>query len=148
MRFVLLAWLAGSLTCVSTYGWGCDSLIRGLVGAEALSASKEGQVLINLGRGPLVDEAALLQALSSPGGRLRGAALDVFDQEPLPPDHPLWKLPNVLLSPHNAVRTTSTHSLTHPTCVRWPACLPACRGTDRSLACLPVCWLVCGCVCC
>lgn len=119
---MLLAWLAGWLVCLCMVGvW---IIIRGLVGAEALSASKEGQVLINLGRGPLVDEAALLQALSSPGGRLRGAALDVFDREPLPPDHPLWSLPNVLLSPHNAVRTTSTHPLTHPTYACLPACLP------------------------
>jgi phosphoglycerate dehydrogenase-like enzyme len=72
-----------------------------MVNAAALACAKPGQVLINLGRGPLIEEAALVEALES--GRLRGAALDVFDKEPLPSDHVLWKMPNVLLSPHNAV---------------------------------------------
>jgi len=61
---------------------------------------KPGAVLVNVGRGGLVDEAALVEALRE--GRLRGAALDTFALEPLPPESPLWGLPNVLLSPHVA----------------------------------------------
>jgi phosphoglycerate dehydrogenase-like enzyme len=54
--------------------------------------------LINIGRGPLVDGEALLEALSEK--RIGGAILDVFDEEPLPADHPLWKLENVVITPH------------------------------------------------
>ncbi|GMI55623.1 hypothetical protein ScalyP_jg9074 [Parmales sp. scaly parma] len=72
---------------------------RNLINEEALSHAKSNCVLINLGRGPIVDEAALIKALQS--GQLKGAALDVFDVEPLPPSNPLWSLPNVFLSPHN-----------------------------------------------
>lgn len=71
---------------------------RGLVGARAIAAMKPSAVLVNVGRGPAVDEAALVAALQA--GRIRGAALDVFDQEPLAAAHPLWGLDNVLLSPH------------------------------------------------
>jgi phosphoglycerate dehydrogenase-like enzyme len=73
---------------------------RGLVGREAIAAMKTTAVLINVGRGPVVDEAALVEALEQ--GRIRGAALDVFETEPLRPESPLWRLPNVLLSPHCA----------------------------------------------
>ena len=76
---------------------------RGMVSAEAFQHVKEGSVFINLGRGPVVDEAALIQSLES--GRLKGAALDVFSQEPLPPDNKLWELENVLISPHNMDKT-------------------------------------------
>jgi phosphoglycerate dehydrogenase-like enzyme len=72
---------------------------KGMVGEAALSAAKEGSVLINLGRGPIVDEKAMIGALES--GKLRGLALDVFDVEPLPKGNKLWELDNVLLSPHN-----------------------------------------------
>jgi phosphoglycerate dehydrogenase-like enzyme len=57
-------------------------------------------ILVNVGRGGVVDEEALVQALE--GGRLARAALDVFSTEPLPQDSPLWRLPNVLVSPHTA----------------------------------------------
>lgn len=70
---------------------------RGIVGEPELSALRPGAWLINIARGPLVDEAALLKALD---GHLGGASLDVFDQEPLPEDHPLWTKPNVVLTPH------------------------------------------------
>jgi phosphoglycerate dehydrogenase-like enzyme len=76
---------------------------RGLVGRTAIEAMKPGAVLVNVGRGPVVDEAALLQALRA--GRLRGAALDVFETEPLPAGHPFYSLDNVLLSPHCADNT-------------------------------------------
>jgi phosphoglycerate dehydrogenase-like enzyme len=56
--------------------------------------------LINVGRGPLVDEMALLQALRD--GKIRGAALDVFEEEPLPADSPLWDRENILITPHTA----------------------------------------------
>ncbi|WP_158809823.1 D-2-hydroxyacid dehydrogenase family protein [Beijerinckia sp. L45] len=70
---------------------------RGIVGASELAAMKQGAVLINTSRGPLVDEAALLATLKS--GRIT-AALDVFGQEPLPADHPLRSAPNTVLTPH------------------------------------------------
>ncbi len=76
---------------------------RGIVGAAELRAMKPAAVLINLGRGPLVDEAALIAALGE--RRIGGAALDVFDQEPLPAGHPFYALDNVLLSPHCADHT-------------------------------------------
>ncbi len=64
-------------------------------------------VFINVGRGRTVDEEALIDALRE--RRIRGAALDVFETEPLPPDSPLWQLDNVLLSPHSADRTSDSH---------------------------------------
>jgi phosphoglycerate dehydrogenase-like enzyme len=69
---------------------------RGMVSADAFQAVKEGAVFINLGRGPVVDEQALIEALK-PTGRLLGAALDVFAEEPLPVTSELWELPNVLI---------------------------------------------------
>lgn len=78
---------------------------RGMVNADAFKASKKNQVFINLGRGPVVDEDALVEALQN--GTLRGAALDVFATEPLPTEHPLWDLDNVLVSPHNMDRTAT-----------------------------------------
>jgi phosphoglycerate dehydrogenase-like enzyme len=73
---------------------------RGMVGEAEFSAMRPDGVIVNVGRGPVIDEAALLGALRE--RRIRGAALDVFDQEPLSPDHPFWDLDNVLLSPHCA----------------------------------------------
>lgn len=71
---------------------------RGLVGAAELAAMKPTALLVNTSRGPIVDEAALITALRE--GAIAGAALDVFDTEPLPRDHPLRTLPNVLATPH------------------------------------------------
>ncbi len=71
---------------------------RGIVGARELSLMKPTALLINTSRGPLVDEAALAQALRE--GRLAGAGVDVFSQEPIPPEHPLLDAPNTVLSPH------------------------------------------------
>mmetsp|Transcript_22535 Transcript_22535/g.31605 ORF Transcript_22535/g.31605 Transcript_22535/m.31605 type:complete len:410 (-) Transcript_22535:60-1289(-) len=78
---------------------------RGMVNADAFKAVKENAVFINLGRGPVVDEKALIEALKT--GRLRGAALDVFIEEPLPPESEFWDVSNVLISPHNMDQTGS-----------------------------------------
>jgi glyoxylate reductase len=77
-----------------------------LVDAAFLAAMKETAILVNVGRGGLVDEAALVAALRA--GRPGGAALDVFEREPLPPDHPLLRLPNVVLVPHIGSATVAT----------------------------------------
>lgn len=79
------------------------SVTRGAIGRDVLTALPRGAILVNLSRGGLLDEAALLERLE--GGALRGAALDVFAQEPLPPDHPFWRHPRVLVSPHAAAVT-------------------------------------------
>jgi len=71
---------------------------RGLIGQAELAAMKPTALLVNTSRGPIVDEAALIEAVRSRS--IAGAALDVFDTEPLPPGHPLRTLPNVLATPH------------------------------------------------
>jgi len=73
---------------------------RGMIGAKQIAAMKPTGVLINVGRGAVVDEPALVDALEN--GKIRGAALDVFAAEPLPPGHPFYRMENVLLSPHTA----------------------------------------------
>ena len=102
--------------------YGCDSLAemlsecdyvvvslplteqtRGLIGDAQLAVMKKDAVLINVGRGRTVDERALIKALSE--NRIRGAGLDVFDEEPLPQGHPFYSMENVLLSPHCADHT-------------------------------------------
>ena len=70
---------------------------RGLIGAADLARMKPGAILVNTSRGPIVDEAALLDAVCA---RRIVAALDVFDREPLPPDHPLRSAPNTVMTPH------------------------------------------------
>ena len=76
---------------------------RGLVGAEVLAALRPGAVVVNVGRGAVIDEPALVAALRN--GHLAGACLDVFAREPLPADSPLWELGNVIVCPHVAART-------------------------------------------
>lgn len=73
---------------------------EGLFDAASFAAIKRGAILVNIARGKIVDTAALLEALHS--GQLAGACLDVTEPEPLPADHPLWKEPNVLITPHVA----------------------------------------------
>lgn len=72
----------------------------GMIGAAEIAQMKPGALLVGISRGRIIDEAALIAALKS--GHLRGAALDVFAQEPLPPDSELWDMPNVLITPHAA----------------------------------------------
>lgn len=85
----------------------CDFLVllipyspntQGIVSAQVLEAMKPTSFLINLARGGIVDEEALIEALQK--GRIAGAALDVFHKEPLPKDHPLWDMKNVIITPH------------------------------------------------
>ncbi|MFZ6031055.1 MAG: D-2-hydroxyacid dehydrogenase [Chloroflexota bacterium] len=85
----------------------CDAVVvtvpltaetRGLIGSKALAALKSTAFLVDVSRGGVIDHAALMAALSEQ--RIAGAALDVFPEEPLPSDSPLWKMPNVLISPH------------------------------------------------
>lgn len=80
---------------------------RGLMSRERLAAMRPDAVLVNIGRGALVDQSALFDLLRA--RRIRGAALDVFEIEPLPADDPLWQLDNVLLSPHSADQTADSH---------------------------------------
>lgn len=91
---------------------GCDfvsvhtPLVRetkGLIGRKQLAVMKSTACVISTARGGVIDEDALINALQN--GLIRGAGLDVFDEEPLPPDHPLTKLENVILSPHSAALT-------------------------------------------
>jgi len=76
---------------------------RGVLGARELGLMRPGAILVNTSRGPLVDEAALLEALEA---KRIFAALDVYDEEPLPPDHPIRTAPNTILSPHLGFSTS------------------------------------------
>jgi phosphoglycerate dehydrogenase-like enzyme len=81
---------------------------EGLIDEPALGALKRGAVFVNIGRGVLVDEAALLAALRD--GQVGFAALDVFQEEPLPPASPFWDMPNVLINPHSASTVSSENA--------------------------------------
>jgi len=83
-------------------------LTERLIDATAFHAMRDGAYFINIGRGATVDEPALIEALQS--GKLSGAALDVFAEEPLPADSPLWDLPNVVVSPHSASTSDKENS--------------------------------------
>ena len=78
---------------------------KGLLSTAEFNAMKREAIVMNVGRGPVVDETALIEALRS--GRIRGAVLDVFETEPLPPDSPLWDMENVLISAHCVDHTHS-----------------------------------------
>jgi phosphoglycerate dehydrogenase-like enzyme len=94
----------------------CDAIVlalpladetRGLVNADVLSAAKPGSWFVNIARGEIVDEAALVEALRD--GPLAGAGLDVFATEPLPEESPLWSLPNVIVTPHSSGTNRGNH---------------------------------------
>ena len=94
----------------------CDFLVittpltpqtRHLINEEVLRSMKKTAILINVARGAVVDEAALISALAA--GQIGGAALDVFEEEPLPPSSPLWNLNNVIISPHVAGSSAHYH---------------------------------------
>jgi phosphoglycerate dehydrogenase-like enzyme len=94
----------------------CDFLVlimpgtaqtRHLINADVLKAMKKTAVLVNVGRGSVVDEAELISALAA--GRIAGAALDVFEEEPLPSTSPLWNFSNVILSPHISGNSARYH---------------------------------------
>jgi phosphoglycerate dehydrogenase-like enzyme len=76
---------------------------RHMIGEAEFAAMQPSAVVINVGRGPVIDQAAMVRALRE--GRIRGAGLDVFEHEPLPAGDPLWQMPNVLVSPHTADHT-------------------------------------------
>jgi phosphoglycerate dehydrogenase-like enzyme len=76
---------------------------RGMLSRERIARMRDGAIFVNVGRGDVVDEEALVEALAS--GRVAGAALDVFAEEPLPPSSPLWEMDNVIVSPHTAAQS-------------------------------------------
>lgn len=78
---------------------------RHMIGETEFRVMKPSAIVINVGRGPVIDESALIRALQQK--RIAGAALDVFEEEPLPRDHPFWDMGNVLLSPHCTDRTVN-----------------------------------------
>jgi D-3-phosphoglycerate dehydrogenase / 2-oxoglutarate reductase len=102
VTFVDLDTLLGESDVLSVHLLLTDET-RGFLGKEQLAKLRPGALLVNTARGALVDEGAMIAALRS--GRLRHAALDVFDAEPLPAGHELTTLPNVTLSAHSAFRT-------------------------------------------
>jgi D-3-phosphoglycerate dehydrogenase len=89
---------------------------RHLLNRQTLGWLKPGAILINTARGPVVDQAALVEALRE--GRLAGAGLDVFEEEPLPPDSPLRRMDNVLLAPHNANSSPAAWERVHRNTLR------------------------------
>jgi phosphoglycerate dehydrogenase-like enzyme len=128
-------------------GW-CDHLVlaaplteatRGLVDAEVLSAMKPDAHLVNVARGPIVEESALLSALGD--RRIGGATLDVFDTEPLPDDHPLWDVDNVTITAHmsgDVIGWRDTLAAQYADNVRrWLAGEPLLNVVDKKLGYIP-----------
>jgi phosphoglycerate dehydrogenase-like enzyme len=105
---------------------------RGLIDAQALAAMRPGAWLLNIGRGAVVDEAALLEALQA--RRIAGAILDVFPTEPLAPEHPLWALDNVVITPHVAGPSTADEiaPVFNDNLARWLRGRPLQHVVDRS----------------
>jgi phosphoglycerate dehydrogenase-like enzyme len=101
-RLVVRRELRDALTQVDSLVLACPLTqeTHRLIGVEELGALPASAILVNVARGAVVDEAALIAALRR--NELRGAMLDVFEEEPLPPDSPLWSMPNVVVSPHSA----------------------------------------------
>ena len=99
---------------------------RGVVGARELGLMRPTSYLVNTSRGPLIDESALVDALTS--GQIAGAALDVFDREPLPVDHPLRSAPNTVLTPHLGYVTDGSYAVFYGDAVEdvvaWQAGVP------------------------
>ena len=89
---------------------------RRLINSRTLSLMKPTAVLINTARGPVVDERALIEALQQ--GTIAGAALDVFEHEPLPQDHPFLQMDNVMLAPHNANSSPAAWERVHWNTIR------------------------------
>jgi phosphoglycerate dehydrogenase-like enzyme len=83
---------------------------RGAVSRAVLGRLKSTAWVINIARGPIIDEPALIEAVAA--GRIGGAALDTFDAEPLPADNPLWKMPNVIITPHSSNRSPKVRERT------------------------------------
>jgi glyoxylate/hydroxypyruvate reductase A len=104
---------------------------RGLLGARALTAMKPTAWVINIGRGALVDEAALLEALRA--RRIGGAILDVFTTEPVPAEHPFWALDNVVVTPHISGPSTAAElaPIFNDNLARWLAGRPLRHRVDR-----------------
>jgi glyoxylate/hydroxypyruvate reductase len=122
---------------------GTDALIlacpltertRHLIGARQLGLLRPGAVVVNVARGPVIDEAALTAALAR--GHLGGACLDVFETEPLPASSPLWAMPNVLVSPHSASTVEAENRLLTDLFIdnlrRWLAGAPLRNVYDRA----------------
>jgi glyoxylate/hydroxypyruvate reductase A len=107
------------------------SQTRGLIGAPALAAMRADAWLLNMGRGAVVDETALVQALQA--RRIGGAILDVFPTEPLPRDHPLWRLDNVVITPHISGPSTAEEitPVFNDNLARWLARRPLRHVVDR-----------------
>ena len=96
-----------------------------MVNEKVFKAMRDSAVFINVGRGKAVDEASLIHALDQ--GWIRGAVLDVFENEPLSPDNPLWDMPNVLVSPHMGSDTSRLHGAYDGYSLREPQAL-CCGG--------------------
>ncbi len=82
---------------------------RHLIGRRELALLRQGAVVVNVSRGPVIDESALIDALTA--GRIGGACLDVFETEPLPVTSPLWAMDNVIVSPHSASTVAAENEL-------------------------------------